>query len=207
VVRGLTLLALLARLLLWPAPSLAGGPSSLDGGGQQRREQRVEHGSGSFGLLSHPHRIGKGGVSAGLEASVSAGLEVRPGATLVAAAAEQAASGHQVGQAGAGSAARVGARFGQVAVMWARFEKNWMLYCTIPVVAGLLNWATNNLAVKMIFYPLNFWGLKLKTWPDTPFGLLGLASPLPLGSRLAVCVRTSTRACLPSAALAPLAHR
>ncbi len=171
VLRGLTLLAFLARLLLWPAPSLAGGPSSLDGGGQQRREQRVEHGTGSFGLLSHPHRIGKG--------RVSAGLEVSPGATLVAAAAEQAAaSRHQVGQAGAGSAARVGARFGQVAIMWAKFEKNWMLYCTIPVVAGLLNWATNNLAVKMIFYPLNFWGLKLKTWPDTPFGLLGLLPPL-----------------------------
>ena len=66
-------------------------------------------------------------------------------------------------------------------MLWAKFQGNWMLYCTIPMVAGLLNWATNNLAVKMIFYPLNFWGLKLKTWPDTPFGLLGLhAPPAPL---------------------------
>jgi len=58
-----------------------------------------------------------------------------------------------------------------------------MLYCSIPVVAGLLNWATNNLAVKMIFYPLNFWGLKLKTWPDTPLGLVGWTGIVPAKAR------------------------
>ena len=40
-------------------------------------------------------------------------------------------------------------------------------------VAGLLNWATNNLAVKMIFYPMEFVGWKLKTWPGQPLGLVG----------------------------------
>ena len=65
---------------------------------------------------------------------------------------------------------------GSGAAAWAvlaKFQSNWMLYCTIPVVAGLLNWATNKLAVQMIFYPLNFWGIKIRTWPETPLGLIG----------------------------------
>lgn len=37
----------------------------------------------------------------------------------------------------------------------------WLRFSTIPVVAGLLNWATNQLAVKMMFYPLRFVGLRL----------------------------------------------
>jgi len=72
------------------------------------------------------------------------------------------------------------------AAMWAvltKFQNNWMLYCTIPVVAGLLNWATNKLAVQMIFYPLNFWGLKIKTWPETPLGLIGWTGIVPAKAR------------------------
>jgi hypothetical protein len=33
--------------------------------------------------------------------------------------------------------------------MWSKFLLKWQLYCTIPVIAGLLNWATNKLAVKV----------------------------------------------------------
>ena len=33
--------------------------------------------------------------------------------------------------------------------MWSKFLLKWQLYSTIPVIAGLLNWATNNLAVKV----------------------------------------------------------
>ena len=32
-------------------------------------------------------------------------------------------------------------------------------YASIPVVAGLLNWATNRLAIMMMFYPLRFRGI------------------------------------------------
>jgi len=67
--------------------------------------------------------------------------------------------------------------------LFAKFQSNWMLYCTIPIVAGLLNWATNQLAVKMIFYPLNFWGLRLKTWPETPMGLIGWTGIVPAKAR------------------------
>lgn len=72
---------------------------------------------------------------------------------------------------------------GGVVSVVAKFKANWMLYCTIPIVAGLLNWATNNLAVKMIFYPLNFCGLKLKTWPETPLGLIGWTGIVPAKAR------------------------
>ena len=33
--------------------------------------------------------------------------------------------------------------------MWSKFLLKWQLYSTIPIIAGLLNWATNNLAVKV----------------------------------------------------------
>ena len=35
----------------------------------------------------------------------------------------------------------------------------WLKYAMIPLVAGLLNWATNQLAVKMMFYPQRWLGL------------------------------------------------
>ena len=35
----------------------------------------------------------------------------------------------------------------------AKFLANWVAYAFIPVVAGILNWLTNALAVKMIFSP------------------------------------------------------
>jgi len=65
----------------------------------------------------------------------------------------------------------------------AKFQKNWRLYVTIPVIAGLLNWATNNLAVKMIFYPMEFFGLKIKTWPETPLGLIGWTGIVPVKAK------------------------
>jgi len=61
-----------------------------------------------------------------------------------------------------------------------RFQEHAMRYASIPVVAGLLNWATNFLAVKMIFYPINFVGLKFRTWPEQPFGLIGWTGIVPV---------------------------
>lgn len=34
-------------------------------------------------------------------------------------------------------------------------------YCSIPLVAGLIGWFTNMVAIKMTFYPLEFFGIKL----------------------------------------------
>ena len=44
-------------------------------------------------------------------------------------------------------------------------SKNMVLrYGSIPVVAGLLNWATNRLAILMMFYPLRFRGIGRIGW-------------------------------------------
>ena len=42
-----------------------------------------------------------------------------------------------------------------------KFRSRAALYLTIPAIAGLLNWATNQLAVWMIFNPLEFRGIPL----------------------------------------------
>lgn len=41
-------------------------------------------------------------------------------------------------------------------------ENQYLRYGSIPIVAGLLNWATNRLAVLMMFYPLKFRGFGLR---------------------------------------------
>jgi len=43
-------------------------------------------------------------------------------------------------------------------------RSRWLVSPSIPIVAGLLNWATNRLAVAMMFYPLRFRGIKRVGW-------------------------------------------
>lgn len=71
------------------------------------------------------------------------------------------------------------ASIGLVDLFFEKFASNWKLYLTIPMVAGLLNWATNRLAVAMIFYPLEFKGWNLKVWPGQPLGLFGWTGIVP----------------------------
>ena len=111
------------------------------------------------------------------EQNVAAGPGQRRVAVTCNAAALRSSAGSQSQSSWGGAGGRLGAAGGQA--LLAKFRQNWQLYCTIPVVAGLLNWATNNLAVKMIFYPLNFWGLKIRTWPETPLGLIGWTGIVP----------------------------
>ena len=61
----------------------------------------------------------------------------------------------------------------------AKFAAQWYLYCTIPVVAGVLNYLTNALAVKMIFSPEEYVGIDFKRWPETPAGLFGWQGIVP----------------------------
>ena len=44
-------------------------------------------------------------------------------------------------------------------------------YGSIPVVSGLLNWATNRLAILMMFYPIKFRGIVIERMP---FGWQGI---------------------------------
>ena len=47
-------------------------------------------------------------------------------------------------------------------------------WLTIPVIAGLLNWATNQLAVKMMFYPLRFRGFNRFFGLKSKIGWVGI---------------------------------
>ncbi|MEO0639934.1 MAG: hypothetical protein AAFY70_09425, partial [Bacteroidota bacterium] len=37
-------------------------------------------------------------------------------------------------------------------------------FASIPLISALVGWGTNVLAIKMTFYPLNFWGIKPLGW-------------------------------------------
>ena len=47
---------------------------------------------------------------------------------------------------------------------WLPANNMFLRYGSIPVVAGLLNWATNRLAILMMFYPLKFFGVGRVGW-------------------------------------------
>jgi hypothetical protein len=63
----------------------------------------------------------------------------------------------------------------------AKFRARAPLYMTIPLIAGLLNWATNQLAVWMIFNPLEFAGVPLvsRPRPGEPLGWGGWQGIVP----------------------------
>lgn len=49
----------------------------------------------------------------------------------------------------------------------------------IPVIAAIVGWFTNWLAVEMIFFPLEWRGLPILRWPGNPFGLFGWQGIVP----------------------------
>ena len=67
----------------------------------------------------------------------------------------------------------------QFTLYFQKFLSNWVSYATIPLVAGVLNWFTNALAVNMIFSPEEYVGLNIKRWPETPAGLFGWQGIVP----------------------------
>jgi len=50
---------------------------------------------------------------------------------------------------------------------------------TIPVVAAMVGYGTNWVGVKMIFYPIDFWGVDIKRWNEQPLGLFGWQGIVP----------------------------
>eukprot|EP00929_Paragymnodinium_shiwhaense_P015192 TRINITY_DN123248_c0_g1_i1.p1 TRINITY_DN123248_c0_g1~~TRINITY_DN123248_c0_g1_i1.p1 ORF type:complete len:656 (-),score=140.72 TRINITY_DN123248_c0_g1_i1:174-2141(-) len=54
-----------------------------------------------------------------------------------------------------------------------------LAYITIPVVAALVGYGTNWVGVKMIFYPIGFWGIPIKRWEENPMGLIGWQGIVP----------------------------
>mmetsp|Transcript_33934 Transcript_33934/g.49788 ORF Transcript_33934/g.49788 Transcript_33934/m.49788 type:complete len:410 (+) Transcript_33934:145-1374(+) len=60
-----------------------------------------------------------------------------------------------------------------------KFLSDWKTYTCIPFVAAFVGWFTNFLAVKMIFYPIQYRGLNLYRFNDNPFGLFGWQGIIP----------------------------
>jgi len=60
-----------------------------------------------------------------------------------------------------------------------QFRTNPLAYISIPVVAALVGYGTNWVGVKMIFYPIKFWGINIKQWPEQPLGLIGWQGIVP----------------------------
>eukprot|EP00980_Cylindrotheca_fusiformis_P010945 scaffold2499_cov125-Cylindrotheca_fusiformis.AAC.36 len=52
-------------------------------------------------------------------------------------------------------------------------------YMTIPVIAALVGWLTNYLAVQMIFYPIQFMGIPIYRRDQVPLGFLGWQGIVP----------------------------
>jgi len=50
---------------------------------------------------------------------------------------------------------------------------------TIPLVAALVGYVTNWVGVKMLFYPIGFFGLPLWRFPNSPLGLFGWQGIVP----------------------------
>ena len=63
-------------------------------------------------------------------------------------------------------------------------------YLMIPVIAAVVGWFTNYLAVQMIFYPVEFGGIPLYRRPEVPLGLLGWQGIVPCKTKtmsIALC--------------------
>ena len=56
-------------------------------------------------------------------------------------------------------------------------------YLIIPVIAALVGWFTNWLAVQMIFYPIQFKGIPIYRIPEVPLGLIGWQGIIPCKTR------------------------
>jgi hypothetical protein len=52
-------------------------------------------------------------------------------------------------------------------------------FVSIPCVAAFVGILTNWMGVKMLFYPIEYFGVNLKRWDDTPYGLFGWQGVVP----------------------------
>jgi len=64
-----------------------------------------------------------------------------------------------------------------------RFRAKPRTYLLIPVVAALVGWLTNWLAVQMIFYPVHYRGIPLYRKHEIPLGMFGWQGIIPCKTR------------------------
>lgn len=60
-----------------------------------------------------------------------------------------------------------------------KFQQRPGTYLLIPCIAALVGWFTNWLAVQMLFYPINYWGINIWRRPEVPLGLIGWQGIVP----------------------------
>lgn len=53
------------------------------------------------------------------------------------------------------------------------------LYLTIPIVSAFVGWSTNWVALKLVFYPLEFFGFRFLLIKNQPIGLFGWQGIIP----------------------------
>jgi uncharacterized membrane protein YheB (UPF0754 family) len=63
--------------------------------------------------------------------------------------------------------------------VWGAVSKRPIEYASIPCVAAFVGITTNWMGVKMLFYPIEYVGLDLKRWENTPYGLFGWQGVVP----------------------------
>jgi hypothetical protein len=65
------------------------------------------------------------------------------------------------------------------AVIWKEISSRPIEFLSIPCVAAFVGILTNWMGVKMLFYPVEYFGINLKRWEDTPYGLFGWQGVVP----------------------------
>ncbi|KAL3943104.1 MAG: hypothetical protein SGBAC_002795 [Bacillariaceae sp.] len=75
------------------------------------------------------------------------------------------------------------------------FEYDWWEYALIPLIAGLVGYATNVVALHLTFYPLEFVGIKLFRLDNQPWGLFGWQGIIPTKAEkmASICFDLMTR--------------
>lgn len=63
--------------------------------------------------------------------------------------------------------------------VWNQISSRPVEYVSIPCVAAFVAISTNWIGVKMLFYPIEYFGLNWRRWPDTPYGILGWQGVVP----------------------------
>lgn len=69
-------------------------------------------------------------------------------------------------------------------------------YLLIPVIAALVGWFTNYLAVQMIFYPVSFRGIPIWRRPEVPLGFIGWQGIVPCKTKtmsISMCEMVTTQ--------------
>jgi len=62
---------------------------------------------------------------------------------------------------------------------WSKIKQRPIEYASIPCVAAFVGITTNWMGVKMLFYPIEYVGVELQRWHNTPYGLFGWQGVVP----------------------------